>query len=318
MAVIPEALSSIVTIVLSISTKRLAKQNAIVKELKAVEGLGSVSIICSDKTGTLTQNKMTVMDIYTNDTLTPTGKEFAYQTNRLNLPEVAVLCSDAKIINETVIGDPTESCLIEYFNHHGDSEKLRKVCPRIAELPFDSERMMMSTLVKYQNHQYLITKGAIDQVLNKVTHIYLDGTIRPITRGDINKINAMNQQFAAEGKRVLCFGFKAMARDHLAFEDESNLTFIGLVSMIDPPRPETIQAIKECQAAGIRPIMITGDHPETAVAIAKQIGIFHEGDYALSGRELKAIDEEELTLNIAKYSVYARVSPEDKIKIVRA
>ncbi len=317
-AVIPEALSSIVTIVLSISTKRLAKQNAIVKELKAVEGLGSVSIICSDKTGTLTQNKMTVIDLYTDETLINQDMQFNYQTNKINLPELAVLCSDAKVVNNTIIGDPTESCLIDYYNKHSDSEQLRSSCKRISELPFDSERMMMSTLVQYQNKKFMITKGAIDQVLSKITHIYLNGEVRKINDNDITKINTINRQFASEGKRVLCFAFKEMQQDKLQFNDESNLIFIGLISMIDPPRVETIQAIKECKVAGIRPIMITGDHPETAVAIAKQIGIFNEGDLSLSGRELKEISEEELTLNIAKYSVYARVSPEDKIKIVRA
>ncbi len=317
-AVIPEALSSIVTIVLAISTKRLSKQGAIVKELKAVEGLGSVSIICSDKTGTLTQNKMTVTNWYSNENLLDLSQPYEYSSSNINIPELAVLCSDAKVVNNVAIGDPTETCLIDYYNKTSDAEKLRKTCHRISELPFDSERMMMSTLVKYHNKNIMVTKGAIDKVLNNITHIYINNKVRPITASDLSKINHINAQFASEGKRVLCFAFKEMNKQKLDFSDEKGLTFVGLVSMIDPPRVETIAAIKECKQAGIRPIMITGDHKDTAVAIAKQIGIFNEGDLSLSGRELKELSEDELALNVAKYSVYARVSPEDKIKIVRA
>ncbi len=318
-AVIPEALSSIVTIVLTLSTKKMAKENAIVKELKAVEGLGSVSVICSDKTGTLTQNKMTVKGLYTNNKLFNETDDFTFNESFLNLPEMAVLCSDAKSKDGIMIGDPTEICLVEYYNNkNNDAEELRKKYKRISELPFDSERMMMSTLVNCNKEKIMITKGAIDKVLDKVVNIVIDNEVRKINNIDLKKINEMNKKFASEGKRVLCFAFKNMNKESLNFEDEEGLTFIGLMTMIDPPRIETIEAIKECKIGGIRPIMITGDHRETAVAIGKQIGIFNEGDLSLSGKELKEMSDEELAINVAKYSVYARVSPEDKIKIVRA
>lgn len=317
-AVIPEALSSIVTIVLALSTKSLSKQHAIVKELKAVEGLGSVSIICSDKTGTLTQNKMTVTNLYTNNELINANDSINDQ--QLFLAELGVLCSDAKIQNNESMGDPTEVCLVEYYNRHFNSEILREKYPRIAELPFDSERMMMSTLIKYKtNENLMITKGAIDKLLNKIEYIYIDQKIRKINANDLHLINQRNKMLASEGERVLCFAFKYKKDNKLDFNDEKGLVFVGLISMIDPPRNETIQAIKECKIAGIKPIMITGDHLETAVAIAKQIGIFNENtDLALNGKQLKAMNEDELANNVTKYSVYARVSPEDKIKIVRA
>lgn len=316
-AVIPEALSSIVTIVLSLSTKKLAKQNAIVKELKSVEGLGSVSIICSDKTGTLTQNKMSVEGIFTNGKLFSTKEEFVYSVNKMNLPEYAVLSSDAKSSQGVSIGDPTEICLIDYYN--ADSELLRSKYPRISELPFDSERMMMSTLINCNKEKIMITKGAIDKVLNKITHIEINGKINKITKSDIDHINKINTSFAKEGKRVLCFSYKKFESNKFDFKDEKDLIFIGLMSMIDPPRPQTIEAIKECKIAGIKTIMITGDHEETAVAIAKQIGIFNpDTDLSLSGVKLSEMSEQELALNVNKYTVYARVSPEDKIKIVRA
>lgn len=318
-AVVPEALGSIVVIVLSISTKKLAKQNAIVKDLKSVEGLGSVSVICSDKTGTLTQNKMTVMDLYINGKLVHENNFSKKENTQIKLLEYGVLCSDATSKDGVLIGDPTEICLIEYFHKNNfSSEDLRKDRKRISELPFDSERMMMSVLFKNSQKYQMITKGAIDKMLGLVSDININGKVRKITEEDKKNIFKANNELASNGKRVLCFATKELNKNTISFSDEKQMTFIGLMSMVDPPRPEVITAIKECKIAGIKPIMITGDHEVTAVAIAKQIGIFNDGDLSMSGLQLSKMSQKELELNINKYTVYARVSPEDKIKIVRA
>ena len=319
-AVIPEALSSIVTIVLSISTKKMAKKNAIVKNLKSVEGLGSVSVICSDKTGTITQNKMTVKGFYINGKVYNEDEIDLKNNDQLNLIKYSVLSSDAKVHGDNVIGDPTEVCLVEYLQKLKlDSNKLGKENPRISELSFDSERMMMSTLVKINNkNKKMLTKGAFDKILDKCVSILDNGKIRKINVNDIKKINEANNLFSNQGKRVLCFAMKDVNHNTLTFKDESNFVFVGLITMIDPPRPEVIEAIKECKVAGVKVVMITGDHQSTAVAISKEIGIYSNNDWSMSGVELSNISQNELTKNIAKYSVYARVSPQDKIKIVRA
>lgn len=318
-AVIPEALSSIVTIVLSISTKKIAKKNAIVKELKAVEGLGSVSVICSDKTGTLTQNKMTVTDFYVDGKLNEADQYNKELKHHTRLSEYAVLCSDATIDNGNAVGDPTEVCLIDFFDKKNfSSNDLRSDKQRISEIPFDSDRMMMSTLISSQNHQVMIVKGAIDSLFSRITTIDKNGKENPITKKDFDDIKDANVAFSSQGKRVLCICAKHMDKKQITLDDENNLTFIGLIAMIDPPRPEVIQAVQDCKTSGIKVVMITGDHEATARAIGQQIGIFNEHDKSMSGRELTQIDQETLAKNVNEYSVYARVSPEDKIKIVRA
>lgn len=318
-AAIPEALSSIVTIVLSISTKKMAKQNAIVKNLKSVEGLGSVSVVCSDKTGTLTQNKMTITNFYINEK-SYDAKDFDNKNqSHVNLVNFSSLCCDAKVSEDKATGDPTEIAIIDYLIKNGTKqESLDKKFKRISELPFDSERMMMSIETTMDNKNIMITKGAIDNLLDLSSKIIIDGKVRPMTKQDLAKIKEANKEFSSNGKRVLCICYKEVNTNKIQFSDEKDLIFIGLLAMIDPPRPEVIQAIKECHTSGIRVVMITGDHEQTAVAIGKEIGIFHENDWSMSGRELTQTSEEKLTANVAKYSVYARVSPEDKIKIVRA
>ncbi len=318
-AVIPEALSSIVTIVLSISTKKMAKQNAIVKSLKSVEGLGSVSVICSDKTGTLTQNKMKVTDFFVNNK-SYKAEEFKKDDKHHNKVGIyAALCSDAKVSGDKATGDPTEICLIDHLIKNIQSqESLTKDMPRIGELPFDSERMMMSTLIKTKNGNVMVTKGAIDKVLEKVANIDINGQVKKFTAQDKNIILEANKNFSSQGKRVLCICYKETKNSSIDFKDENDLTFIGLMVMIDPPRPEVVEAIKECHTSGIKVVMITGDHEGTAVAIGKQIGIFAPTDWSMSGRELTTIPQDKLAHDVARYSVYARVSPEDKIKIVRA
>ncbi|MGL4947990.1 MAG: cation-translocating P-type ATPase [Mycoplasma sp.] len=319
-AVIPEALSSIVTIVLSVATKKMSKKNAIIKELKAVEGLGSVSVICSDKTGTLTQNKMTVTDYFINN---ETHREFHEKVSNLEhrkLIEFSVLCSDAKINEEHVIGDPTEIALVQYLHDANiDSNELHQNSSRISELPFDSDRMMMSTLVQYNNKNIMLTKGAIDAILPKVTKIEINGKIENISKEQLEEIQNANKNYSDEGKRVLTFCYKEIKTSNISHDDENDFIFIGLIAMIDPPRPEVIQAVKECYISGIKVVMITGDHEGTAKAIGKEIGIFNpEYDWAMSGLDLSRSTDVELSANIERYTIYSRVSPEDKIKIVRA
>ncbi len=318
-AVIPEALSSIVTIVLSISTKKMAKQNAIVKNLKSVEGLGSVSVICSDKTGTLTQNKMTVTDFFVNNKSFKADEFKKADDAHNNIAKYAALCSDAKVSGDKATGDPTEICLIDHLiKNISSQDALTKDMPRIGELPFDSVRMMMSTLIKTKKGNLMVTKGAIDNVLDIVTQIEINGKVRKFTAEDKKVILEANKNYSSQGKRVLCICYKETKNTSITFKDEKDLTFIGLMVMIDPPRPEVVEAIKECHTSGIKVVMITGDHEGTAVAIGKQIGIFAPTDWSMSGRELTAIPQDKLAHDVAKYSVYARVSPEDKIKIVRA
>ncbi len=319
-AAIPEALSSIVTIVQAMGTQKMAKEHAIIKELKAVESLGCVSVICSDKTGTLTQNKMTVQNIYTNgQTITIDQLNLKNQLHRYLLYD-AILTNDSSIVDGKGIGDPTEFALVEMGRKATvDENLLRELMPRLEEIPFDSDRKLMST--KYELHDVptVLTKGALDVLLDRTVKIRMEEGIRDITREDREAILQKNLEFSQEGLRVLAFGYKEVPEDYtLSLDNENDFIFLGLISMMDPPREESKAAVADAKQAGIKPVMITGDHKITATAIAKQIGIFEDGDIAMTGRELDAMSEEELDRKITEISVYARVSPENKIRIVDA
>ena len=319
-AAIPEALSSIVTIVQAMGTQKMAKEHAIIKELKAVESLGCVSVICSDKTGTLTQNKMTVQNIYTNgQTITIDQLNLKNQLHRYLLYD-AILTNDSSIVDGKGIGDPTEFALVEMGRKATvDENLLRELMPRLEEIPFDSDRKLMST--KYELHDVptVLTKGALDLLLDRTVKIRMEEGIRDITQEDREAILQKNLEFSQEGLRVLAFGYKEVPEDYtLSLDNENDFIFLGLISMMDPPREESKAAVADAKRAGIKPVMITGDHKITATAIAKQIGIFEDGDIAMTGRELDAMSEEELDRKITEISVYARVSPENKIRIVDA
>ena len=327
-AAIPEALSSIVTIVQAMGTQKMAKENAIIKNLAAVESLGSVSVICSDKTGTLTQNKMTVEDIYIGgEVLKPDQLDLGNQLHRYLLYD-AVLNNDSSLKDGKSIGDPTESALLEMYrkvpgidlgnNQLGLSENdLRGLLTRQQEVPFDSDRKLMSTKHLIHTVPTIFVKGAIDVLLDRCDNIRIGDEVRPITDEDRKKILAQNEHFSENGLRVLTFAYKEKDED-LTPETEHGFTFIGLVSEMDPPREESIEAVARAKKAGIRTVMITGDHKVTAVAIAKKIGIFSDGDIAVTGLELDKMSDEELEQKIEKIAVYARVSPENKIRIVNA
>lgn len=327
-AAIPEALSSIVTIVQAMGTQKMAKENAIIKNLAAVESLGSVSVICSDKTGTLTQNKMTVEDIYIGgEVLKPDQLDLGNQLHRYLLYD-AVLNNDSSLKDGKSIGDPTESALLEMYrkvpgidlgnNQLGLSENdLRGLLARQQEVPFDSDRKLMSTKHLIHTVPTIFVKGAIDVLLDRCDNIRIGDEVRPMTDEDRKKILAQNEHFSENGLRVLTFAYKEKDGD-LSPETEYGFTFIGLVSEMDPPREESIEAVAHAKKAGIRTVMITGDHKVTAVAIAKKIGIFSDGDIAVTGLELDKMSDEELEQKIEKIAVYARVSPENKIRIVNA
>ena len=319
-AAIPEALSSIVTIVLALGTQKMAKENAIIKKLRAVEGLGSVSIICSDKTGTLTQNKMTVRKIYVDGKLI-NGSEISLN-NKVEeyLIKNSILCNDSTSKDGKEIGDPTEVALVNLGHEILINEvELRSKYERLAEIPFDSDRKLMSTLHKIDNKNIMFTKGALDVILDRVKFIMTSDGVRELTENDKNEILDVNRRLSESGLRVLSFAYKELNEiKELNLNDEYNYTFIGLTSMIDPPREESKQAVADCIMAGIKPIMITGDHKITASAIAKEIGILRDGDRAIEGLEIDKMSDEELKENIEHISVYARVSPEHKIRIVRA
>ena len=338
-AAIPEALSSIVTIVQAFGTQKMAKENAIIKDLKAVESLGCVSVICSDKTGTLTQNKMTVQKVFIDGReLNPKEMDLSEETQRYLLYD-AVLTNDSSIVDGKGIGDPTEYALIEMFRNLNAFEQmkneksgmlkaasineddfeniLRGNMPRLEELPFDSDRKLMSTKYRLHGVETILTKGAPDVLLERCEFVRYSNKICKMTQEEKQKISKQNNKFSENGLRVLAFAYKE-SNETLSFETECGFTFLGLIAMVDPPRPESIQAVSDAKMAGIRPIMITGDHKVTAVAIAKEIGIFEKGDMAVTGKELDAMSESELDENITKISVYARVSPENKIRIVEA
>lgn len=317
-AAIPEALSSIVTIVQAMGTQKMAKENAIIKELKAVESLGCVSVICSDKTGTLTQNKMTVQEVYIDGSVIK--HENLDMKNELHeyLMYNALLNNDSEIVDGHGIGDPTEYCLIEMARkNHISDENIRESLPRLEELPFDSDRKLMTSKYDIKGVPTLFTKGALDVLLDRTVSIRTGEGVRPITDADKEAILGQNLKFSQRGLRVLSFAYREVAADNvLDLEDEKDYIFLGLISMMDPPREESKEAVADAKRAGIRPVMITGDHKITATAIAEQIGIFEEGDMAVTGVELDAMSDEELSNNIEKISVYARVSPENKIRIV--
>lgn len=321
-AAIPEGLPAIVTVVLSLGTQVLAKRNAIIRKLPAVETLGSTEIIASDKTGTLTMNQMTVEKVYTNGALQESSADIAFDNNTLRVMNFA---NDTKVDPAgKLIGDPTETALVQFgLDHRFDVREALVSEPRVAELPFDSDRKLMSTIHKQADGRYFIAvKGAPDQLLKRVTQIEENGEIRPITEADRQTILATNKDLAKQALRVLMMAYKyTEAVPALETEViEAELIFSGLVGMIDPERPEAAQAVKVAKEAGIRPIMITGDHQDTAEAIAKRLGIIEEDglDHVFTGAELNELSDEEFQKVFRQYSVYARVSPEHKVRIVKA
>ncbi|MGI6069503.1 MAG: calcium-translocating P-type ATPase, PMCA-type [Blautia sp.] len=319
-AAIPEALSSIVTIVLAFGTQKMAKEGAIIRKLQAVEGLGSVSVICSDKTGTLTQNKMTVEHYYVEGQCVPASEIDPENPYHKDMMRLTILCNDSINENGEEIGDPTETALINITDRLGiPAARVRNAYPRLSELPFDSGRKLMSTFHKLRDGYTMVTKGAMDVLMDRTTSIQRDGEAVPITEADKKEIARRNQEFSEQGLRVLGVAYKRFAMGHsLTLEDEQDLTFLGLVTMMDPPRQESAQAVQECIRAGIRPIMITGDHKITAAAIAKKIGILEDLSEACEGAEVEHMTDEELRAFVPKISVYARVSPEHKLRIVKA
>jgi Ca2+-transporting ATPase len=330
-AAIPEGLQIVSTIVLAIGVQRLVKKNAIVRTLPSVETLGSTTVICSDKTGTLTQNKMTVVEGWAG------GNKINFRN--LPLPEeqdddenillhCSLLCTDShlKILpngDHEHSGDPTETAIVDIALKLGvNKNEIEKKFPRISEVPFDSERKRMTTINRMENDAYRVNvKGGLDEVLDVTSRILIHGNIRPITKEDIETIRKENTNMGQSALRVLSVAYKdidEIPEDVNSENIENDLIFIGLLGMIDPARPEVVDAVKKCKTAGIRPVMITGDHKVTAIAIADEIGIFKEGDKAVTGSDLEETDDEMLTRNVRDYSVYARVAPEHKVRIVKA
>ena len=319
-AAIPEALSSIVTIVLALGTEKMAKENAIIKDLKAVEGLGAVSVICSDKTGTLTQNKMTVQKVYVDNKLID-GRELKKDNlaHRF-LINNALLCNDSVTIDGKEIGDPTEVALVNLGEElHLDELVIREKYQRISEIPFDSDRKLMSTVNMVNSKLVLFTKGALDVLINKVNYVADSQGIRKLSDEEKKEIISVNKKLSEQGLRILAFAYKELQdKEEITKEDENDYVFTGLISMIDPPRVESKDAVHKCIMAGIKPVMITGDHKVTAAAIAREIGIMGKDDIAVEGLEIDKLNDEQLKEKVKNISVYARVSPEHKIRIVRA
>ena len=321
-AAIPEALQSIVTIVLSVGTKEMAKQHAIIRQLPAVETLGSTSVICTDKTGTLTQNKMTVVDAYIPNGVTHlfSGDSQTWSDSERILMQIAVLANDSNIDEKgESSGDPTEVALIAYSNKQdAPYEEIRKKYPRLLELPFDSSRKRMSTVHEINGEKRLLTKGGPDIIFDLCSRIKLNGEIVELTEERLEVLKAQNEKFSDQAFRVLAFAYKPIEKDTIEVEDESDLIFVGLLAMIDPPREEVYHAVQDAEKAGIKTVMITGDHKTTARAIGRNLNIFKEGDLAYTGQELDALSDDELMDKLEKISVYARVTPENKIRIVDA
>ena len=308
-AAIPEALSSIVTIVLSFGTQKMSQEHAIMRKLQAVEGLGSVSVICSDKTGTLTQNKMSVRKIVVEDHMIAAEDVNPENPKEQELILASVLCNDATCQEDTEIGDPTETALVRFAQTCGLSEdQMRGTNGRVDEIPFDSERKLMSTLNQCGTVRKMYTKGATDVLLDRMT----------CSAAEKQEIQHQVEELSEQGLRVLCFAAKPFGGDTIQAEDENGLTYLGLIAEMDPPRVESKQAVAECKSAGIKPVMITGDHIVTASAIAKEIGILERPEEAVEGAQLDAYTDEQLIDFVADKSVYARVTPEHKIRIVRA
>ncbi|MDL4841889.1 cation-translocating P-type ATPase [Aquibacillus rhizosphaerae] len=323
-AAIPEALQSIVTIVMSVGTNKMAKQHAIIRKLPAVETLGSTSVICTDKTGTLTQNKMTVTNYYIGNESKeklPEDPDNWSETEEL-LVNIAVLCNDSYINNEgKEVGDPTEVALINFANtNNKDYDEIREKFERKEELPFDSDRKLMSTVHKMDNQKLLLTKGGPDVMFDRASYILVDGEEKALTEEDLDRLKKANEDYSRQALRVLAYGFKRLPEDktNINHEDENDLVLVGLTAMMDPPREAVYDSIKQSKKAGIRTVMITGDHKTTAQAIGREIGLMDENDIAVTGRELDAMSDQELDEKLEQISVYARVSPENKIRIVRA
>lgn len=319
-AAIPEALSSIVTIVLAFGTQKMAKENAIIRKLYAVESLGSVSVICSDKTGTLTENKMVVQEVYVDQKVIPHDWLHTTNTVEKDLIIKGVLCNDAVERNRKEIGDPTEIALVKLGKQYGfDEAIIRERYPRIAEIPFDSDRKLMSTVNRMDQQSIMITKGAVDVLLPKVIKIQTSAGILDMKPHHRQKIEAANRDFSMNGLRVLAIAYKEV-RDSQAINvrAERDLIFVGLVAMMDPPRKESKDAVENCIKAGIKPVMITGDHKITATAIATQIGILKDPSEAIEGHEIASLTDQQLQEKVKDFSVYARVTPEQKIRIVKA
>lgn len=308
-AAIPEALSSIVTIVLSFGTQKMSRENAIMRKLQAVEGLGSVSVICSDKTGTLTQNKMTVRRVVCDGHIITADDANMENIGEKQLVIASVLCNDSSCRDGVDIGDPTETALIHFAHKAGLSDtEIRENYKRISEIPFDSDRKLMSTLNIVNGSKVMYTKGAADVLTERMN----------ITETAKNQIREQVEQLSKQGLRILCFACKEFEGDEITVDDENGLEYMGLIAMMDPPREESAQAVAECKSAGIKPVMITGDHIVTASAIAKEIGILESFDEAVEGKALDDYTDEQLVDFVKDKSVYARVTPEHKIRIVKA
>ena len=319
-AAIPEALSAIVTIVLALGTQKMAHEKAIIRNLHAVESLGSISVICSDKTGTLTQNKMSVQKIYIDEKVHCYSELDHSNLLEKNLILMAMLCNDAVTIRDKEIGDPTEIALVILGEAYDlDELDIRRDHPRVGEVPFDSDRKLMSTANRFGDKVIMITKGAPDVLLSKTTGVATSAGIDQVTEEKIKEIKRVIHEFSSSGLRVLAFAYKEIdSGESITTQDEAGLTFLGLISMMDPPREETAEAVADCIRAGIKPVMITGDHKITAMAIAEQVGILRKTDEALEGFDLDSMSETELRERVGQISVYARVSPEHKIRIVKA
>ncbi|MBN1789553.1 MAG: calcium-translocating P-type ATPase, PMCA-type [Bacteroidales bacterium] len=330
-AAIPEGLPAVSTIVLAIGVQRLVKKNAIIRTLPSVETLGSASVICSDKTGTLTQNKMTVVEAYVNhkkDVINRTAPASVLNDEENRLLSISVLCADAQVRTREdgkheYTGDPTETALLDFGILYGQlKDDLEKQYPRVAEIPFDSERKRMTTVNRLPDGGTRVNvKGGLDEVLSVCSRIIIHGEIKPITASDKEKISRANLTMADSALRVLSMAYKDLPEAPQKVEIgelENELIFIGLLGMIDPARPEVVDAVARCKTAGIRPVMITGDHKSTALAIAREIGIYDEGARAITGTELSQLSDEEFTQTVSSYAVYARVAPEHKVRIVKA
>ena len=321
-AAIPEGLPAVSTIVLAVGVQRMVKKNAIIKNLPSVETLGSASVICSDKTGTLTQNKMTVQKIFINNNITSVADVKSTNSELKLLIQAGMLCNDTKIgENNVLTGDPTETALVDLGFTLGFNQTVYDISPRIEEIPFDSDRKLMTTVHKIENKYIVYTKGAVDELLKRCNSYIINNEIKNDLDNYKQHISTHNENMAKNALRVLAIAYKEL-NNKPSKEDlmnlENNLTFIGMVGMIDPPREEAKEAVKKCKSAGIKPVMITGDHKITASAIAKQLGILGNDTEAITGSELEEMSQEELEKNVQNYSVYARVSPEHKVRIVKA
>ena len=326
-AAIPEGLPAVITIVLAMGVQRMASRNAIIRKLSAVETLGSTEVICSDKTGTLTLNRMTVKELYYSEKAFKAEEINNFENDGKKMAWVLTLCNDSKENTSSgkgieYVGDPTETALVAYTAPRGyDKNECENKYKRVKEIPFDSERKLMTTVNTIDGNVYSLTKGAPDLLVKRCSKILVNGEIRDITSQDIKKIEEANSNMAFKALRVLAASYKeldAVPEKAESNDLENNMVFVGLVGMIDPPRPEVKDAVKLCRRAGIRPVMITGDHKDTAVAIAKEIGIIDDASKAITGQELDKVKDEDYKELVKKYFVYARVSPEHKVKIVKA